>query len=533
MLKIYYYNFIFFVCISQLLFTNSVIAQNTIHQDLGVFYYNTLGQDTGFTSSRSLFNPLSRDSLFLTYSQDSLYKDYKYAKYTNYLLHNNWIAYQESPNKYITLDPYYDIQFGREFSPENRSIYKYRRGVLAQGQIGKRLKFFSVLSENVAKYDSYTQDFIYATRVSPGEGFAKIRDDGAVNIWQSVGALELMVTKEFKFTFGHGKNFIGDGHRSLLLSDNANSYPFAKMDFKFWRFKYSAIVGEFIDMYNRPSRDALRQKSYGSFHHLDIKINKWWYLGLVEAVIWKGDSLQRSSFDINYLNPFVIMRPQELNLGSPDNMLIGYTAVVIPTNSWKLYSQLVLTELKTDELFGGNNWWANKYGMQAGTRISKLKKFPGFTLQAEYNFVRPFTYSHKNSAQTYGHFYQPLAHPLGANFQEMLAIFSYRYKRFFTQYKAVYHQVGKDNNELTSVGNDIFRSYELREKEYGNTLLQGDLHTTLIHQFKFSWLLNPANHMFLEGGYNLRTIWNKDNQTNYQHFFIGVRTAFLNYNYDY
>ena len=91
------------------------------------------------------------------------------------------------------------IQFGKEFSPDNRNIFKYRRGVLAQGQIGKRLKFFSVLSENVAKYDSYTKDFIYATRVSPGEGFAKIRDDGAVNIWQSVGALELMVTKEFKF----------------------------------------------------------------------------------------------------------------------------------------------------------------------------------------------------------------------------------------------------------------------------------------------------------------------------------------------
>ena len=94
MLKIYYYNFIFFVCISQLLFTTSVIAQNTIHQDLGVFYYNTLGQDTGFTSSRSLFNPFSKDSLFLSYAQDSLFKDYKHAKYTNYLFHNKIITYE-------------------------------------------------------------------------------------------------------------------------------------------------------------------------------------------------------------------------------------------------------------------------------------------------------------------------------------------------------------------------------------------------------------------------------------------------------
>lgn len=530
----YCYKFLIVLSFFILSFFHKSTAQNTFHQDLGAFYYNTLGQDSSFTSSKSMFNPLTRDSLFLSYAYDSLWSKNPFAKYTNYLFNTNWIAYKESPNKYITIDPYYDIQFGREFSPESRNIFKYRRGVLVQGQVGKRLQFFSVLSENVAQYDTYIQDFIYNTRVSPGEGFAKIRDNGAVNIWQSMGAIELKVTKEFKFTVGHGKNFIGDGHRSLILSDNATSYPFARMDFKFWRFKYSAMVGEFIDMYNRPNRDALRQKSYGSFHYLDIKMSKWWYLGLVEAVIWKGDSLQRSSFDVNYLNPFIVMRPQELNLGSPDNMLIGFNSKLIPSNWLKIYSQVILTELKTDELFGGNNWWANKYAMQAGTRISNLKKLPGFTFQAEYNFARPFTYAHRNSAQAYGHFYQPLAHPLGANFQELLAIFSYRYKRFFTQYKVVYHQVGKEgNNSNVTVGQNIFMSYYLREKDYGHNLLQGDLHTTLIHQFKFSWLLNPANHMFLEGGYNLRTIWNKENQTNYQHFFIGVRTAFLNYNYDY
>ncbi|MEZ4949697.1 MAG: hypothetical protein R2784_09965 [Saprospiraceae bacterium] len=42
------------------------------------------------------------------------------------------------------------------------------------------------------------------------------------------------------------------------------------------------------------------------------------------------------------------------------------------------------------------------------------------------NQVRPYTYSHRDSAANYSHFRQSMAHPLGANFREQIAILNYR-----------------------------------------------------------------------------------------------------------
>ena len=45
-----------------------------------------------------------------------------------------------------------------------------------------------------------------------------------------------------------------------------------------------------------------------------------------------------------------------------------------------------------------------------------------FDLQLETNIVRPYTYQHNDSIDNYSHYNQPLAHPLGANFAEVIAI---------------------------------------------------------------------------------------------------------------
>ncbi len=47
-------------------------------------------------------------------------------------------------------------------------------------------------------------------------------------------------------------------------------------------------------------------------------------------------------------------------------------------------------------------------------------------LQLEHNRVRPFTYSHFDSVANYTHYNQPMAHPLMANFKEVVAIARYQ-----------------------------------------------------------------------------------------------------------
>jgi hypothetical protein len=45
-----------------------------------------------------------------------------------------------------------------------------------------------------------------------------------------------------------GVNFIGDGYRSLLLSDNSFNYPYLKIVAKFWHINYMVLYSQMMDI---------------------------------------------------------------------------------------------------------------------------------------------------------------------------------------------------------------------------------------------------------------------------------------------
>lgn len=96
----------------------------------------------------------------------------------------------------------------------------------------------------------------------------------------------------------------------------------------------------------------------------------------------------------------------------------------------KIYGQFILDEFKLKELTAGNGSASNKFGYQIGFKSYDFMKTKNLYMQMEYNRVRPYTYSHWTTLQNYGHYNQPLAHPLGANFAEFLTIIRYHRDRF-------------------------------------------------------------------------------------------------------
>ena len=48
--------------------------------------------------------------------------------------------------------------------------------------------------------------------------------------------------------FGHGKHFIGDGYRSLFLSDNSFNYPFLRIETKLGKLQYTNLYAELQDI---------------------------------------------------------------------------------------------------------------------------------------------------------------------------------------------------------------------------------------------------------------------------------------------
>jgi hypothetical protein len=334
--------------------------------------------------------------------------------------------------------------------------------------------------------------------------------------------------KTFNFQLGHGQHFIGDGYRSLLLSDNSGPYPYLRIQTEFWKIKYMNLFSMHYNFDLGDSRWSQFQKKYSSSHYLSMNLGKRLEIGLFESIVWQAkDSLYARNFDVNYLNPVLFFRPTEFSLGSPDNVLLGLNLSYKLAKKYVLYSQLLVDEFLLDELRAGNGWWANKFAVQGG-----VKAFIGaFKLQAEFNVTRPFTYSHGNALQSYSHANLPLAHPIGANFEEGVFIARYAKSNWVVELKANVIQYGfsEDNG---NVGQDILKSNSSRQGDYGHRIGQGRSESTFALEQSISYLLNERNGMMVMVGVRRRESSQRYMCTG-THLFFGIQSSIFNQYTDY
>ncbi len=338
-------------------------------------------------------------------------------------------------------------------------------------------------------------------------------------------------SKIFNFQLGRDKHFIGDGYRSLLLSDYGPASPYFRINTNIWRLQYSAWYTWMYDVSTANGFKSKYSNKFGTFHYLSYNIIEQLNLGLFENIVWRGtDSNQVRTFDVNYLNPVIFFRPQEYAIGSPDNSFIGINLSAIVLKKLKLYGQLALDEFFLKEVRARRGWWGNKQGWQVGAKYINAFGIKGLKLQAEYNEVRPFTYSHGVVQQNYSHYGTALAHPLGANFKELLGFINYRKNNWELSLQGNYAVIGKDSSDSKySVGQNIYLSYTKRASEYGHATTQGVKYTLLQSQLKLTYFIIPDLNMRLELGYMQRA---EKNTIGYllqnPYIFVGFKTSVWN-----
>ncbi len=439
----------------------------------------------------------------------------------------------------INLDPAFELTAIRD---KHRDwIFINSRGLWLSGTIGERFSFSSSFYESLARLPSHVDSFVQKTRVVPGG--ARVKKLGSQFDYNvAYGTISYSLKKYFNFQFGNDKVFIGDGYRSLLFSDNSFPFPYFKITTNIWKVQYVNLYGVFQDMLvphpkGYPIDDFSFRKKYGSFHYLDINIGKRASIGVMEAIIWKSDSVRAQSIDINYINPIIFLRPQEYSLGSADNALMGLNFKIKATGSITFYAQLLLDEFKLDEVKAGNGWWGNKQGFQTGVKYFNILGIKNLHLTSEYNYVRPYTYQHRGSLTAYGHYNQPFAHPLGANFWEAVSILNYKYKRFAIRCELMYAQIGYDLTDslgnLVNYGNNVFLSYIDRVKEYGNETGQGLKSKLLYNEITVSYLVNPKYNFVIQAGAVSRIEKNDFYTNNSSYFYLGIKTLLTNRYFDF
>jgi hypothetical protein len=517
-----------------LLFVTAFISANAqsellpLGQDLQLklgrkIYFDTAGRN--HTALQKYFtNELSTDSVSQDSLLRSLYPERKAWQSTNWLYRKLFTEHlvEVNTDEYsFYLDFLPDLLIGKQ---SGSNVWLNTRGVELGGTIGKKFAFTSHFFENQGRFPDYISDYVYKNRVIPGQGYAKIFEDGSFDYHYSGATLSYTPSKYLNVQLGYDKNFIGDGYRSLLLSDNSYNYPFIKATGTLGKVRYMAMFAQFIDFQDTPydERTIPYPKKYGVFHYLSYNITRRLSLGLFQNVMWAP-----RGFDFSYFVPLMVLRSAEHANGSPDKVLYGLNASYKIADRYIAYGQLMINEFRISDMFSYKGHWANKQGVQLGIKGFDIFKVNNLNAQLETNIVRPYSYSSRTHITNYGHFGQPLAHPYGANFKEYLSIFNYRFKNFDARLQLIKATYGLDADSV-SYGKDIYKSYFLRPSEEGIFIGHG-LKTNLFYaQATIAYILNPKNNLRLEIGYTHRKESNSQYTDKQQIFNIGLRSSFRN-----
>lgn len=425
--------------------------------------------------------------------------------WTGRKLWNEHLVQLESKDYWLTIDPILDLQLGKDTDADFSYTYNNTRGAYIQGGLGNKLSFSASVYESQGRFAQYYNQYAESLKafgpdpaIIPGRGIAKRFKEDAYDYPVAEAYLSYSPAKFLNIQFGHGKQFIGDGYRSLLQSDVSSPYPYLKLNTKFWNIKYTNTWTWLKDVRDDVTLDKAFRTKYIANHYLSWNVTKRFNLGLFESVIWENSNDR--GFDINYLNPLIFFRAIEFETGQgAGNAILGASGKYKLSDNANVYGQFILDEFSLSDVTGGNKSWKNKYGFQLGAKWYNAFKTKNLMLQAEYNQVRPYTYSHNTIVLNYAHNNQPMAHLWGANFRELVLIGRYQKERWFGEAKMIAGIRGFDVNDGTdnfSYGGDIYRNYNDRPFDTGVTIGQGIKTTTLNASAQLGgYLVNPASNL--------------------------------------
>ena len=536
------------------IFCSSVVLGQHTNLPLGNSFNSNLNELIYDNSDdfHTSFKPLIKSKLI--FSLDSIKKN-NIVNYDSWFLRkifNEHLFELRNEDFELFVSPVMNFSFGREVN-EDQNLFTNTRGFMVESNLGDNLSFSSSFFENQSIFPNYLYSYIKQNKVVPGQGYARTFKENGFDYAMASGYVSYRSDKFFSVQFGHGKHFIGDGYRSLFLSDNSFNYPYLMIQTDLGKIQYTNLYAEFMDInyfrtHGSDNKDQIGYpKKYMSSHHLSYNLSSKFNISIYESVIWRMNHAPGSrGFDVNYLNPISLLRPIEFSLNSPDNVLIGISSKYIFNKSY-LYSQLIVDEFSLEDLKKNNGFWGNKYGYQIGFKKFNSLSINNLTFQVEYNYVRPYTYAHHNPQQNYAHYNQPLAHPLGANFSEILYILHYKIKKLEILAKYVSAQYGgKIINDPTSYGNDLFYSTgnyaeendlvnmgSGRPSDFGIEMYQGNHSFVKYLNFSSSYVVNPLTNLKLSLSYTLRNFKNDHEQINTSFISFGLITDLFNNYYDF
>jgi hypothetical protein len=337
------------------------------------------------------------------------------------------------------------------------------------------------------------------------------------------------LNKNFNFQLGKGKEFFGDGYRSLFLSDVSTSYPYFKITATIWKIQYVSMVTVMQDAEAPSGLVQDFETKYSSFQYLTWNASPRFNFSIFEAVTYDGDSGKNvRSFDPGYLNPILYYQSNNFNIGDPDKSNLGAAFKIKVARNEQFYGQFLIDEFKLQEVIHHTEWWGNKQGAQFGFKAFNMFGVKDFSFQTEVNYVRPYTYTARDPLQNYSNFNQPLADPEGANFIESASFLTYYTKNFLIQGSAVVYHYGGDKAG-SDYGQDIFIVYTDHPYDFGNYVGQGISTYLATVGLKSDFIISPKMNLKAELGlYEIEESISGTKEYSEPYITFGIKTSLGN-----
>jgi len=421
-----------------------------------------------------------------------------------------------------------DLQAGQDIAHKTNT-YLNTRGYQFGGTVGTKFFFYTSGYTTLGRFPNYLNNYINKIDFVPGQAFNfNTNSPNSTKDWTYVTAiLSYTPIKQLNITLGEDKTFIGDGYRSLLLSDFAANYPLLRLTANLGKVQYM-FMWAYLEDQQALQVDPFgnNRRKWGAFHYLDWNITNRLSVGYFNAIMTSesDDNGNFHGFDANYINPVFFSNALNSTPSQPDNVFTGFTAKYKIFDKTAIYAQLLINRFNGSDFFSGSST-DNTNGVQLGIRGADLFKVSNFNYLLEFNTVKPYTYASQQPITSYTELSEPLGDPLGANFKEVIAILNYSIGRFDFMGQLNYAKYGLDLDATTNFGQDVTRAFNPSVETTSYTG-QG-LSTTLKYaQGSVSFLINPKYNLRFELGGLFRQETNAQTNSKTALITFGLRSTF-------
>lgn len=433
----------------------------------------------------------------------------------------------------LEINPLINVEMGRDVGRDDAlSMFKNTRGFQINGHITEKFSFSTSFYENQWRVQTYLMEkaleigperFTSGT-YKPETGFGNFFGQGrtkpfkvtAFDFAMATGYVSFKPAKFLHVLAGNDKLFVGHGYRSMLLSDNSFSYPFAKITAQLFegKLEYSVTYAGLQSLrrmaaFNAP--EAIFERKFAAFHYVSLKLGKRTELGLFESgMLRRMDTQTLKPFDFSYLNPLIGVNSVRFGLDSNQNTMLGVNVIHRLTKELNIYGQFALDGISI-----------TKTAFQIGTKWFSAFGFKGMTMQLEYNYASKYTYTHTTRLQGYWHYNLPLAHPWGGGFQELVYFFNYRWNDFFTETRVNYGTFKLyDNAEW---GKNLLLNYNASP-----VILETNNCKVVYIDLKMGYIINPITNLRMMIGFTNYYKFIDRERYNSNYLYISLSTSLTN-----